>query len=302
MIEIQSRDLENCRHNSGCHGTVYQINDEIAYKIYHEQIFDYDGNRCPNPALINPDKRLDRLKRNGKDLQYSDVWIDKISMNHQFRGLVIPYYNEKSLFEKVDQDYATKIRLAKETVRNTRELTDHFIYPTDLKIFNIMVHNGSVKIADLDDTYTKVLTRSSSILEKQVVLRLNETLLDFFQEYEFASYALYFDSLLQRERSYAEDSYDFTKRYLDEKEKEMHFLIIYPESDIQLIKRALASCPYQVILVYDYFFRDDDYLISLYHSFLEHGIILYDAVYIGCLEDYLHNFHVSSRKEVYQKV
>ncbi len=302
MISISKEDLQSMEClGSGLFGTVYRKDANTAFKIYHTQLYDPYGKMVENPALRFCQARLDRLKHRGRNLQYTDVWQDKIYMDHKFAGLSFPCYDGDLLFQLMHQPYDVKMRLAKEYVRNSKELTSHGIYPMDYKLNNVMTNAGEVKILDLDDFHTKVPIVPTPFHKSACVFGLHETLLSFFEEYDYASYGIAVRNELMRKRTYAEGNYRAIEQYLSSKEEPIKFLFIDSESDIKTLQNILTEEDYQVIYTFPrMILRDDDFLLLIDH-YSTFDISLYDILFLCYRDLYLNNFHMTEGYELHEK-
>lgn len=85
MISISKKDLLQYQKISfGKYGTVYQINDNTAYKIYHLYTVDKEGFETLNPALQVSKKRLENIMKRNKEIKYSDLITDYIIIDGHF--------------------------------------------------------------------------------------------------------------------------------------------------------------------------------------------------------------------------
>ncbi len=299
MISITSEDLKSFREiSSGAFGTLYQVDDQTAYKIYHKMVHDKYFQSFPNPALRMSNKRLDRLKRHAAGVKYTDVWQDKIILDGEFGGISLPYYDGPLMYSYMNSPFPVKIRIAREFVRNGKELADHLIYPTDYKMNNVMTHQGKVKIIDLDDQRTKTPIIPSIIFFNDSTLGLNETVAEFFEEYQYAPYSLMVASALGRERVHVDNTFQFIDRYLLEKEKPVSFLLIDSTSDLGVIQNLLLEKDYRVIYVFRGVIHHEDRLLELIEELRGKGISVYDVLFDSYLDHYFHNYNVESLGEV----
>ena len=143
----------------GGFGTIYRErgNEDTCWKIYSNYVVDLLKMEIPNPTLDLPKSRFIRLIRKSRKLKYSDGIYDLLYVNGHIVGVTMPFYEGRVLSDVfLNLPLNTKIGIAKQLVRNSKELSDNFIYLTDYKLNNFILCGDTVKIIDVDDCRTHV--------------------------------------------------------------------------------------------------------------------------------------------------
>ncbi len=292
MIQISKDDLKSYREIlSGQFGVVYQVNDYYVYKIYNPTLYHSSGHEYKNPALRLPRRKFYLLMKAGETLQYTDVLKDIIIMDDKFSGVVLPYYNEGTITDILGKPYQVKRKASGQIVRNAKELNDHFIYPMDYKLNNIMKHNGNYKLIDLDDPYTKVHAHKSSKDLKNSTIVLGDTIYTIFNEFNARPFTN--DIARQLGKPFPNHTYDISDilEYLKKKDDETPFLIIDESTDLTRLKELLSSHEFRIL----YHCSDRNYTDFYYQQFIDYfenqkihlfDFLGYDHFYDYYLQDY----------------
>lgn len=295
MIQLSRTDLDKYRKiGSGKFGTVYQIDDTIAYKIYYEYIKNARRVEEMNPALFSSKFRIRRLIARDKKLQYTDLIKDYIMINGEFRGVVIPYYEGETLDQLENPSYQLKRDLAIELVRNHKELLDHRIYPTDYHLGNIMVCNGKIKLIDLDDHLTYACSLYHPLLQAYSTGSLNETIRRFFHDKNHF-YNQGINSLLEYEAAKYSQSLDWLDDFLKAKERIKDYLLIDIDSDINIIRELLSNHPYRVLFIMRNYIWDYDQIAYDIESLRNNNIPVYDILNNDSIDTYFNDFPVREK-------
>ena len=275
MLSINNEDLKKMdKLGSGTFGVVYRYDDSLALKVYNPQVKTMFGSLKDNPQLKRR-KRALKIKRIDKKIEYSDLVKDLLYIDGVYSGIVIPYYNGTTLNHMMNAPLELKIDVSNQLVRNFKELTDHNIYPMDIKLNNIMYVDGEVKLIDLDDFYTKYFLFNIRAYERDCILGLDETIKTYFGEYRNVDYINWLGYYVTRIRP--EDEYDYhgINKYIDEKNIDYKYLFIDIDSDIEVIKSIISSSDYRVILLYD--FNNDQYA-DFFKKLEKNRIYVYDMI------------------------
>ena len=223
-------------------------------------------------------------------------------MNGFFAGIVIPFYEGRYLYHLKDFTFSEKYSAAKQMVRNGKELHQHFIYPDDYKLDNMILDpNGVVKFFDLDDVFTKVWIVPSFYLNMECNFGLFETIQAFFDEDASRPYHLDVRKALKRE--YEPLSFHYSKMldYIERKNKDHSFVIASQDSDISKLQEFLSSHPYSLLyrIPVNSPSDDDSYYFQIIQRFKELGIPIYDFLKPYDLIDvYSNNFRTVDSVEL----
>lgn len=296
MILIEKKDLNNYEEiGSGKFGTVYQVSDTIAYKIYKEIILSPHGYPQSNPALYRSVLYKYRVLNKNKKLQYTDLFSDTIEMNGDFSGVVIPYYPGCTLETYRYCTYQLKKEISNQLIRNNKELTMNFIYPTDYHLGNIMVVDGQAKIIDLDDPLTHISMFPNPILESISKRRLNETIQDFFGEYEYTVYNHTVEQYLERKRYQKRKVSNWLDGFLQEKENIQNYLLMDETSDLETIKELLRNKSFRVLYMLKERCRNDEEIVRIIQSLKKENISIFDFITEEKQDRYFMNFPVKEK-------
>ena len=293
VISIRREELESLRKvGSGKFGTVYQKDDDVAYKIYHPTVSTYTGKAVDNPALKHPIGRLNLLRKKGAKLQYTDVLTDYIYIDGKFGGICIPYYDGVTLDKFMDQDFSVKIDVSKQLIRNGMELVRNHIYPIDYKLNNLMIENGNVRIIDLDDRFTHVRRIPSFIYKKGSSSALNDTIRTYFDEYHYTPFGEAVKSRIQREHWPYANNFDEIKSILKEKSIKHNYLVMDESSSLAEVCDYLSRDRYRVLFLFKTRIYDDDYFLNVIFQLKELGIDIYDFLSPYDLSKFFQNHSV----------
>jgi len=291
MINITEKDLEKLKKiGEGQFGKVYQVDEKTAYKIYFKEINHTKKGIIKNPALIQPIHRLKKLKKHGRMVKNTDMFIDYVYIDGKFGGISIPYYSGITLDKIKDFDLNKKIDIADQLIVNEKELIQNGIYHNDIKLSNAMVVEGKVKIIDLDDTKTHIPFLIKDPDEIATKHSLHQTIIDIFEEKPLFSKGLY--DYLERKRGNASSDLTMLYHYLSEKRKKENYLIIHPNTDIEDIKAIIKENQYRIIYLEDENISNNQYLLELILQYRKNNIALYDIVESNNLENYMTNINV----------
>lgn len=302
MIQLSKQDIEKLRNvGSGKFGTVYQKDDSTAYKIYHDIIYDDYGYPHSNPALKrSSQKRIYKLIYRSRSLIYTDGPKDFISIDGRFGGIVLPFYDGSNLVSLIDSNFSLKMDTSLKLVRNSKELTDHLIYPLDYKLNNILLQDGEVRIVDLDDVLTHVCIVPNIHYQRECVYGLNDTIRTLFGEFRYPPYGKEVLEQLTRSRGSTTYQYQDIDDYLRVKGQEMDFLLVDEESDLSVVRDLLDHYPFHV--VYRYFkrlYNQDEYYLHIIEQFKNAGIPIFDMIYnIDNPNFYFQNYNCRNMCEV----
>ena len=290
MITITKEELDQYEQlGSGKYGIVYQVNDEIAYKIYKETIMGKDGFPMINPILCTSKERLNHLLKLSKELKYTDLIQDIILIDGHFGGVCIPYYPGCTLETFRYSNYELKKDISRQLIRNNQELKDHFIYPMDYHPGNIMVVNNNAKIIDLDDALTRFCRIPNPYFQRISLGRLNETIQDVFGEYDISLYGKSLIKDLKRKRSKYSIRQNWLEDFIKEKEQIKDYLLIHEYSNIEEVKECLRNHQFRVIYLLDEK-EDIEWLSRTIEDLRKEGIPLFDFVLKEKLNFYFMNF------------
>ena len=292
MVEIKEDELKKLEKiGCGTFGIVYKKDDKFAYKIYfspiHVRIDEFDI-FCNNPSLNLPKKRFQRLIEVSKTLQYSGGVLDTINVDGEFGGVVIPYYSGKRLDNMMNVNLDLKIELSNQLVRNCRELNKNFIYPTDLKLNNIIMDGNSVRIIDLDDVSTYVSRVPNPIHRVLSIKSLASTIECFFKENTYLYLPRWISNQLLRE-SCGTARYKDIENYIKRKKEKRKILFVNDKSNLDEVKEIVKNGSYKVVFVLPEEFQENDtdkYMLII-ERYRNNGINLYDFTLKDRLDTYI---------------
>lgn len=280
MIEITTQEIENLKNiGAGKFGRVFQKNDQIAYKIYHNHIYDDFGRKRENPTLKLSQKRYDSLKRRSRNLVHTGGIYDVIIINGKFGGVCIPYYEGSVLSELMDAPLSSKIEISNQLVRNSKELNRHLIYPTDYKLNNVMYSNDMVQIIDIDDRHTHICRIPNLIYYYLGLDALGETIQTFFQEHQI--YPILDKDIikkLSRNRGGKKKSYQQIESYIESKQEDVDILFIDEETDISEVQKRLRQKPYKIVYLVQEYTAPRKVYLEIIEKLEEKQIPLFDIL------------------------
>lgn len=289
MINLTKEEIKQMELiGRGTYGKVYKNKDKV-YKLYRPMVPKEDGTLVKNPSLKYKASRLNRLIRINQKLQYSDLIEDTIFINGKFRGVIMPYYEGKLLSKQEDTDIYQKILRMYNLLISTKELTKHYIYPTDLKLNNIIVQDGNIRIIDLDDYHTKVGFCPSSAHLKKAITSLDWTIKKYLHDYRNFILDEKIESHLQRKIPDVCKTYQGVEDYLYSKSIKHNYIFIDDTSRIENKLRLLRDPKYRII----YVCKHED-IYEAIDKLETKNITLYDLVPSYELETY--EKHLSSNK------
>ncbi|MBR2827643.1 MAG: hypothetical protein IKE70_00210 [Bacilli bacterium] len=296
MISISSSSLDqkDCFY-SGTYGKVYQISEDKAIKIYKKLILADNGNYYVNPTLARNLSMYQYMIKKGKKIQYSDFLEDVVFVDGQLLGVLIPFYQGKTFEHYMDSSFSFKYQLIKEFVRNAKELTDHFIYPTDFKLNNLMVSDSHTKIIDLDDTCTKYCHIPHPNYRKESMITLNGTIQNFFDVHPLKGYSAFLKKELEVGYFPYCSSYSKLNELLKKLGEEEDYCIVSDISDFDFSDSNLKR--FKLLYKTPFFVVGDLYYQKIIQKFREKGFSLYDFITEEDEEHFISNHAVSNLYE-----
>ena len=294
MFSITRDDLKKYELvGFGKYGKVYRINSDTVIKVYKDKIKGMVGEAMFNPALQVSKRRLRRITKRAKQVENTDLARDIVVLDGYFHGFVLPYYEGSTLDKSKDLPYEEKKDISKKLVSNDQELKRNCIYPLDYHTDNIMVVDGKVKIIDLDDPLTHFTILPNLALSKLSMGRLNETIQDFYDEFDLSLYGCYTMARLERVRPQYSSSKDWLEKYLEEKEEVKDYLIIDKETDIEVLKELLRNHRFRVL--YSLEEVNSDETVRILEKFREQEIEIYDFLLENKQDRYFSNYPVKNK-------
>ena len=283
MINISKEELDDLEIiDSGNFGIIYKKGNKI-YKIYKDEIKTDNYSMIKNPLLNNKVLTLNKLNKligirhliKNTDLIENIIYVD-----NKLSGVVMPYYDGKTLCDLGNEAFTKRIEYSYKLLNNTKELTNYYIYPTDIRLKNVMVVKDEVKIIDLDDNFTKVKYLKDLILERKTYSMLDNTIKYYLKEYDYRHYERDVFDLINYEANKCNKSYDDIKTYLDYKKIKSNLLFIDEKYNTHLHNVYY----FKVILTYKKF--NSDYLKHCINVLKDKGVIISDII----SEDNIHNY------------
>lgn len=249
MINLSSNEIRKMdRINSGAFGNIY-LKNNIVFKIYHDRIKAYNKilkENCiiPNPCLRNSKLKYEYLK--SKNLIYDTLYIDDV-----FSGIVMPYYEGKTIDEYTNDSIEEKIRISKKIIICAKELTNKYIYPLDYNKNNIILCNDKVQIIDLDDKLTKIL---NPIYKSKSIKILDGSIKRFIGDIDYNIYVNNKENIqnfIIKNEEGINTSYKEIEDYLNNIIIKNNYILISDKSNISNYITLLKNPNYRVIYVYE---------------------------------------------------
>lgn len=299
MIDITYLDKENLKFlGSGLFGTVYKINDDVAYKIYHKTIKQDYGYREKNPALKKNKSLLKVVTEKNKIIKNTDLYSDFLYSNGIISGVKLKYYDGDTLDHIKNIKLKDKIILGKKILKYTKELTDNNIYPTDIKLNNIMLVDKDIKIIDLDDPLTKINPFLKSLNKDKTIEKLDYLLKKFYQDHNLYQY--YNDITCNLEVNnpfyYCKDYHELSK-YIKSKEEKTNLVFININDELtEKNYKFIRNSNSKVILLCNEFYGLTK-IKNQINKLKEHNIKVFNIINTDDYNEYLNNFNIN---EVYR--
>ena len=287
MIKIDSDYLDNYKCiGAGKFGKIYKIDDNTAYKIYYSKVVDnYTGIELINPALVCNRTHYKLLLSKSKNLNHSGGINDFIYVDGKFGGVSIPYHKGLELINELDRPLKLKIDLSKKIVRNCKELTDNFIYPTDFRLKNIILNNDNPQIIDLDDTRTKVRLIKDPILEAFCINIIGESIQYYLGLYKHHGVPFTVKKNIKRDNAFNCIHYEKIIDYINNLEKEKNIVFINKESDLDILKELVFNNSFEAVYILENEKNKKEYIHTVKKLKAE-NIMLYDFVNQRIMDNY----------------
>jgi len=296
MISLTSAEVEKLEIiGSGNFGMVYRCEDRI-YKIYNKSVNASENKVVPNPALKYRKRKLNRLISLNKRIENTDLIDDVIFIDGNFSGVSMSYYEGVTLSDLIEEPIEKRITIAKAIVKNAKELTKHFVYPTDYKLNNFMFVDGEVKIIDLDDELTKVKLFPDPLLAYESITCLDDMIKQYFDEYisYFFMGGVEYPNKIRRTYPPLNSTYNGIEEYIESKKIKYNYLFITDKTNVDKYMDLLKSKLYRVVYVYEKRGKAIDFLERMFSL----DIDIYDVVYVVNIKRYLNSIMTDECLEV----
>lgn len=254
MIDISSQELKQLKTaGSGTFGLLYKKDENTLYKIYYPKVYDKDlGQMCTNQTLYKPMHRFRSLINRSKNLKYSGGVLDTIRVDGHFGGVSIPYYNGKLLGEYIDAPLKLRCNMSRQILRNAEELEQHFIYPTDYKLNNIIAGDDHVvHLIDLDDQRTHVAYHPNPVLHFLCMGELGSTLWTFLNQQSRCPLPKGVSKKLQFKQLKFSPRFSKYRDYVDYVEEDRNILLIDDDTDLEQVHNLLKIEHFDVVYLLD---------------------------------------------------
>ena len=284
MINLNKSDLDGLELI--CHGTIgdiYRCGDKI-FKVYSRKItqrFSMINNPIYRFELLTLLK-FNRLIARNSLIENTDLIDGVYRFDNDLLVSSMPYYNGGTLLKQTHSPFENRLDYSRQFLNNAKELADHYVYTRDFKLQNVMLHNGKVKIIDLDDPCTKICSVKNPYWLHQSVVGVDGTIKALLNEYNRCTTNIDVLNSTTRERIGDLNSFDDIENYIDFKSIPSKVLFVSGNSNITSDSVVEGS---KVILVFDKF--DYNEVMEKINSFRNRGIEIYDVVLRAKVEDYL---------------
>lgn len=287
MVRITSADLKKLEQitRGGKYCTIYKKDDTTAYKIYHEEI-SCGGRVITNPVLTLTWLHFRTLLKRYKNLKYSGGITDLIYVDGEFRGVVTPYYDGVILKEKIHEPVKDKIRLAKDYVRDAKELDELLVYKTDHKLNNVMLVDGEVRLIDLDDLFNHACFFRNPFYRVYGISELGAAVQMFFKEDIRYPISRRVERALKRDNYFTAFNYQRIDKYIESKEKEKGILYIDENADPEYVRRLCLEQNLEIVVVLNEVKRLNFNLLRIINRFKEKGVEIYDFILKDKIDEY----------------
>ena len=288
MVHLEFKDLKDLEKiGDGKFGIAYKKDDNTVYKIYHEKIEDVMGIKQDNPALEYKRRKMNKLIKVNNKLKYTKTINDIIMINGAFYGVVMPYFGNTTVSTMINKSFKITADIARQLIRNNKELINNNIYPFDYKSNNLMYVDREVKIIDLDDILTHVTSVPNPLFKKRTDISINDTIINLLRDMPVINISKEISKNLSRRRIKPLESLSKTLEILDERENINNFIIISDLNDIDRLKEVIKNNNYNVI--YKVIGSNESRVIeNIYDKITKEGIKLFD-IYQDIEEDYYFN-------------
>ena len=285
MVNLKKEDIKNFELiGQGAFGKIYKCGDKV-YKLYRETVKTTYGSLTKNPSLKYKVGRLNRLISLNDKLEHNDLIEDLVFVNGKFKGVIMPYYEGTLLSQTMDMPLEEKIPLAYQIVRNSKELTKHFIYPLDYKLNNMILVGDDVKFLDLDDYHTKVDLFLNPVHKNSCLKGLDETIKTYFYESKTFPLPREIQEKMLRKLEPLNSEYEDIEHYIRKKSERHNYIFIDDMVDLNYNLELLRNNTYRKIYIYKH-----ENIEETVKILLSLGIPLYDLVSVYDLKKYKNSF------------
>ena len=290
MIKLSSINLDALKKfDSGSFGDLYKKND-IIYKIYKPKIFvkkfwkEYD-NPCYNSRAYRYKKLINRCK----SLKNTDVIYDYIMDEDGVKGVVLRYFDGKTLDKIFDLPLYKRIMISREILDKDKELKRHLIYVDDYCNENVLyTRDDEPQIIDIDDAKTHVCHLPNPLLTAYSNYSLGQTIATLLGEYERYPTSLKAEFSVTRKKMFCSVTHAQIHSYINAIEKKKDFLYIDKDTDVDRIKEVTSSHNFKLVYLMDEKGTTDEDFAVLVKDIKKKDIILYDFLYRGNIDKYDH--------------
>ena len=290
MIKLSSINLDALEKlDGGSFGTLYKKND-IIYKIYNPKIFvkklwkEFD-NPCYNARAY----RYKKLLRRCEGLKKTDVVYDYIADEYGVKGVVLRYFDGKTLDKIFELPLNKRIMISKEILDKDKELKRHLIYVDDYKEENILyTKDGEPQIIDIDDAKTHVCHVPNPLLTIYSNYSLGQTIASLLGEFERYPTSLKAELSVTRKKMFCSVTHAQIHSYINSIEKKKDILYIDKDTDVDRIKEVNSNYDFKLVYLMDSRGTSDEDFAVLVKDIKKKDLILYDFLYRKDIDNYDH--------------
>ena len=287
MIEISTEELKKLKIvGTGTFSNIYRKDDKV-YKIYKDEVkTDKFDELIENPLLKHKSTTIRRIKRLiflNQIVKNTDLAEDLVFVDGQFYGIVLPYYDGKTLFDMEDSSFKDRIDYSYKIIKNAKELTDNHIYSIDFSLKNTMVVNDEIKLLDLDDINTKISNFRNIFSEEKSILAVDKVIKTLLNENRYRYYDKELSGLVEFEQHSSNRTYFDIRMYIDSKKIKKNILFL-DETYNSCIDKVHCN---KVVFTFDKY--DIYYIIKCISKLKENDVIVDDVIHVNDIDNYIAN-------------
>lgn len=284
-MKITSNELNKLEKiGEGGFGTVYRKDDK-AIKVYKPLIVVHPTRKKVHNPSLNPSSIV-FLGRKIKNLtlEKNKLPTEKLFVDNFFSGVCYDFQEGRTLNRAIKDNHQIKKLAGFQMVEQVNELTNHCIYPTDLKTANVLIDdNNQIHLLDLDDMKTKTTIFPHLDLRQKTINALSETLISYYSNNNFKNIntivASKLESPIGKLSKQFNHSYNDLLTFINDYFKPQNFVLLN-SSDLDIInleqlRKNVLSFNLKIVLILD---NEQKITLNDILYLKENGISLYDII------------------------